>query len=812
MGYRDSCTNKLPSAMTTLIRRKVLCRAIAQCLAIAAGSAAAPVLQAQVAQSEKRFDIPAGPLTAALKQFGRDAGILLSFTPAQTENRQSAGLRGNYSAAEGLQALLAGTGLEAMQQPNGGYTLRAVPATQGAVTLPAVKVQAGAGDEYTQGYVTTRSMAGAKGELPLRDVPQSVTVINEELLRDLAPQSLDEVADYVAGVDREGAQANPYAVSFFVRGFNTAGSATTFNGFRENGFNTPQAAINIDCIEFLKGPASVLSGGNGALSGVVNIVSKQPLAEQFNRIEVTTGSFDHLLTSIDSTGPLDEAGKVRYRVTASVDKDGNFVENTEQESRFISPYLSWDISEQTRLDFELINQDVDRPGREAYYLRHPDFFRIPVDTQLGDPAVPAGSGGELTRRVARVDFKHEFANGWQLREGIFYNKVDSDDTTIQPLSYDATTQLLSRRVRAVDEYQRDKTSQTELSGEGSTGSLEHQWLVGMEISRQSSGYIFNVAPYSAIDIFDPQYPGTQSGPLVVPFPGVDSDADTDALYLQDLIAFGGGIKLMTGLRYDRLETSSKNRESGAVAQTQKNDELSPRVGIIYQPNESVSYYASWNRSFRPTLGLDANGNDFEPEFGEQYEIGTKFDIARGLAATVALFELTRENIPTTDPVTLERFAIGEQRSRGVELEAIGEITPDWHIVASYTYLDAEVTEDKQLPVGDRRQGVPDHAASLFNRVSLRPLGLADWSVTAGISYASDRESGLPNDPAGPLTAADVRLPSYTRVDAGLVYRHEQFEARLNGRNLTDEKIYDGYNSTFEPRAPRSYELSVAVEF
>lgn len=686
----------------------------------------------------------------------------------------------------------------------------ATPAKAGEETqvLPRIKVEAQ--DEQT--YLPDTASAGAKGDLPLRDIPQSVTVFNETLIRDLAPQSIDELADYVAGIDRMGAQANPYAISFYIRGF-TAVNAGTYNGFRESGFNTPQDAINIERIEFLKGPASVLSGGNGALSGLVNLVSKRPLAESAHRIEATAGSFDHLRATLDSTGSLNADQSLRYRLTASLDKDGNFVERMEQESIFISPYLSWDIGDDTRLDVELLNQDIDRPGREPYFERHPDFFRIPIDTQLGDPDVPAGAGGELTRRLARVDFTHRFANGWQFRQGLFLHNVRSDDTTIQVFGYDPTTRLSSRGVRAVDEYQRERTSQTELSGELTTGALRHQWLTGVEIGRQTSGYAFLRAPYSSIDIFNPQYPGQQLGPLAVPFPPVDSEFRTTAFYLQDLIALGAGFKFMAGLRHDRLEVSDQERIAGSEENSVTERELSPRLGVLYQPTDELTWYASWGHSFTPNSGRDSSGNRFDPQRGELYEVGAKIELSRGLSLNAAVFEYTYQNILTTDPNDTDfRIAVGEQRSRGFELESMGQVTRDWSIVASYSYLDAEITKDNRLPVGDRRQGVPRHSASLFNRLDLTALGLARWSVTAGVVYAGERESGVPNDPSGPLTAADVRLPSYTRVDAGIIFRGDTFEARLNGRNLTDEDIYDGYNSTFEPRAPRSVEASIALQF
>jgi iron complex outermembrane receptor protein len=682
--------------------------------------------------------------------------------------------------------------------------------SDGAQALPKVRVEA----QDDQEYVSETASTGAKGDLPLRDVPQSVTVFNEALIRDLSPRVLDELADYVAGVDREGAQASPYSISFFFRGFGTAGTGSTYNGFRENGFSTPQAAINIERIEFLKGPASVLSGGNGALSGVVNIVSKQPLAEPFHRIETTVGSFDHLAGSLDSTGPLNADNTLRYRLTASVDKDGNFVERADQQSLFISPYLSWDIGDDTRLDVELLNQDIDRPGRQAYFQRHPDFFRIPVDTQLGDPDVPAGEGGELIRRLARVDFTHRFANGWQLREAIFLHNVRNDDTSVYPGGYDPVTHLAPRFKRTiVDDYQRERTSQTELSGEATTGPLQHQWLTGFEASRQTWGYRLSFTPYSPVDIFNPQYPGqVLSSPAPSITPPFDGRNEAKALYLQDLISLGAGFKAMTGLRYDELEVRTQSQGRAPVQQTDR--ELSPRLGLLYQPNESITWYTSWNRSFRPNSGVSATGDRFDPQQGELYEAGVKVDhLANGLALNAAVFQYTYQNVLTTDPGNPSfNIAVGEQRSRGLELEAIGRLTNDWSIVASYSYLEAEITKDNRLPVGDRRQSVPEHSISLFNRLDLNALGLSRWSVTAGIVHAGDRESGIPNDPAGPLTAADVRLPSYTRVDAGLIYRGDWFEARLNGRNLTDEKIYDGYNSTFEPRAPRSAELSVALEF
>lgn len=767
-------------------------------------------------QGLQSYNIPAGSLGSALEQFARTAGVNLSYNPALVAGKQSQGAQGTFSKQTALELILGNTGVEASAQQSSGFVLRAAPVRSGG-TLPTVSVAAQVEQETASGpvlgYQAKQSSTATRSDIALRDTPQSVTVIGEQAIKDLAPRALDEIADYIAGVDKEGVQGNPYALSFYLRGFNTAGAASAYNGFRESGFETPQSAVNIERIEFLKGPASVLYGGAGSLSGLVNIVTKRPQAETSRTIETTVGSFGLLGTSLDSTGSLNEDGSVRYRLTADLQKDGFFAEQLSGNSTMVSPVLAWDISEDTTVEFELLTQNIDRPGREAYFIRHPDFFKIPTDIQLGDPTNPLGAGGKLTRDLARVDFTHKLENGWKFRQGFYANNVYSDDSTIQGTSYDPTTNLLNRRVRQVESYDRSRISQTELSGIGQTGNVSHNWLAGFEYGKITSGYSFIVAPYTPLNIFNPQYPGQATGPLVEPFPGVDSGSNTQAIYVQDLIDFGNGIKALLGGRYDELETFSQERFAGS-AKTEKSDSaFSPRAGLVWQPRDDVSYYTSWSKSFTPNNGRDVNGNNFEPQEGEQFEVGVKYDLNPRLSINAAVFDYTRQNVVTTDPNNPTfNIAVGEQQSQGIEFEVFGAVMPGWEVIASYNYIDAKITQDNRLPVGDQLTGVPENAFGLFNKFNLGRFGLSRWSLTAGVSYADARVSGLPNDPAGPLTAADVELPSYTKVDAGVIYDAGDWSVRLSGGNLTDEAIYDGYISTFAPRAGRSFNLTYSTNF
>jgi iron complex outermembrane receptor protein len=743
--------------------------------------------------------------------------------PIRAHDRSYRSVTGRRPAWGALSALAAAAALattHANSQEGASPTAEkgAPMAEPTEATLPPVRVRAQVERETAggrvNGYAAKRSGTAMRGDIALRDTPQAVTVITADALADLSLRTIDEVADYVAGVDREAAQANPYALSFYIRGFNTAGAASSYNGFREYGFETPQSAVNIERIEFLKGPASVLYGGAGALSGLVNIVSKLPQPESRHDAKITFGSFGHRRAQLDTTGALDAERGLLYRLTAETDKDGNFVDGVKQESHFLSPVVTWHLSPSTRLDVEAVIQRVKRPGREPYFSRHPDFFRIPLTTQLGDPDTEAGGGGDLNRDLGRVELRHELGNGLTFRQGVFAQYVSSDDSTIQTTGYDPATQLVSRRVRDVDSYDRTRISQSELSGDTTTGSVRHQWLAGFEAGKLDSGYRFIVAPYSPINLFAPTYPGSVQGPLVES-PWEDSNSEFQALYAQDMLSLNSQLKLVLGARYDRLRSWAERRSAGSTAAVTKDSDVSPRLGVVWQPNPTLSAYASWTESFRANRGTDAQGQTFDPQTGQQAEVGAKFDLSSGLSGSVAVFEYVRGNVPTTDPAnTSYSILVGEQRSRGLELETSGRLMTGLDIIANYTYLDARVTKDNRLPVGDRLTGIPRHAVGLFGKLSLARFGVQGLAATLGVSHATDRPSGLPNDPdgPGPLTSDDVKLPSYTTANVGLHYETRGYSVRLVGRNVNNARIYDGYNSTFQPRAPRSWSVEVGATF
>ena len=277
--------------------------------------------------------------------------------------------------------------------------------------------------------------------------------------------------------------------------------------------------------------------------------------------------------------------------------------------------------------------------------------------------------------------------------------------------------------------------------------------------------------------------------------------------MQNLIEFLPNLKLLVGGRFDWVDSFYRDTLANTFDFEQSDSDFSPRVGIVYQPSETTSLYASWSNSFSPQFfSRSRTGEQFKPTTGEQFEIGVKqnfFDSR--LSATLALYQLTRQNVLTTDPQAPEKFSIqtGEQKSRGIELDIAGEILPGWKIIATYAYTDAFVSEDEDIPVGDRLSNVPKHSASLWTTYEIKSGDLQGLGFGAGLVFVGDREVQLPNT---------IELSSYVRADATIFYRRNNYRFALNFKNISDTKYYNTQGFYITPAAPFTVLGTVSVEF
>jgi iron complex outermembrane recepter protein len=638
-------------------------------------------------------------------------------------------------------------------------------------------------------YRASNASSATRTDTPLRDIPAAIQVIPRQVIEDQQATDLDEALRNVSSVIYGGAEDTNTGLRYSIRGFDNA--PVLIDGFRQFGFAEIPETTNLERIEVLKGPASILYGEIQP-GGVINAITKQPLSTPFYEAELQVGSYQFVRPRIDFSGPLTTDGSVLYRLNTAYRRGGDFRGyDQEIEQFFISPVLTWRISDRTQITTTLQYQERERPydANNTVAIGR-GVADLPRDQFIGEP----DDFGKREFLNVGYNLEHQFSDNWTLRNSFRYirNSFFSDKLTI-PLFVDEATGILAR-VYGFDDFQsRDYSLQTNVVGKFSTGSINHTLLLGVDLSRSDispfivKGDLRTIVP---LNIFDPVY-GSVPRPPVSSFQlALDRTVETNRLgiYVQDQIAFSDNFKALLGLRYDTLRQEATN----AVAvfsptgndTVQTPDALMPRIGIVYQPIQPLSLYASYSQSFTPSNDdFDASGNPLEPEEGEGFEVGVKADLIRDrLFATLSYFDITKQNVATATNFPGVSVATGEQRSQGVELDLTGEIVPGWNIFASYTYTDAEVTEDNTIPAGNRLIGIPKHSVSVWTTYTIQTGSLEGLGFGLGVNYVSDREGDLANT---------FRLGSYFLTDAAIFYRRDNWRFAVNFKNIFNEKYYPG---------------------
>jgi iron complex outermembrane receptor protein len=435
----------------------------------------------------------------------------------------------------------------------------------------------------------------------------------------------------------------------------------------------------------------------------------------------------------------------------------------------------------------------------------PETFDLPIERNLGEP--DDSYRRDINNLSLTLD--HQFNDDLRLRNTIsaFFSSEDLQAVRAGD-TLDRATSTIPRFLQDNRIYQQTYSTQTDLIFNFETGAIAHELLLGVNFQwdfRADEQVYINAAP---LNIFEPDY----GQPLTT----FDSDpfntftTQTIGIYLQDQITLLPNLKLLLGGRYDFVnadfEFINSFRNGTPIAEEEYYDDaFSPRIGIVYQPIEPVSLYASYSRSFVPNQVTDANNAFIEPTRGTQYEAGIRAELGDRLTANLAAYEITKTNILTTDPND-SRFSIGvgEVRSRGIELDLSGEILPGWNIIASAYLNDAFVSEDNDLPEGDTLVNAPHQGGSLWTTYEIQSGSLEGLGFGLGVFYVGDRETTIPND---------FVIPSYVRADASVFYRRNNWRVGVNFRNLFDTQYFDSFQGRNLRRGdPFSVLATLAIEF
>lgn len=638
------------------------------------------------------------------------------------------------------------------------------------------------GEQEDDDYFVPATSTATRTDTPLRDVPQSIQVIPRQVIEDQQAVGLEDVLENAAGVTFLGNNAGR-GLRFSVRGFDDP--PVLRDGFLLPGFlgdaAEPEVA-NLERVEVLRGPASVLFG-QAEPGGVINLVTKQPLSNPHYNLQLQAGNGEFISPSIDLSGPLTADGRLLYRLNALYRQENGFRDYDNNFERFfVGPTLTWLISDQTDLTLNLEYIEDNEPLDSGLVPIGDRIPPVPLSRVFNNPEDTA----EQDYLNAGYNLEHRFNEDWQLRNQFRFtsSSYDSGVFPIPIFADEATGDLI--RAFTFQESEVDTYSlYTNIQGTFNTGSVEHTLLAGIDLIRWDqrglSGFDFN--QQSPINIFDPVYPNPSTFPTkdslpIFAFLSNSIQTDQLGLYLQNQIDILDNLIVVAGLRYNSVSQETTERLTGDVIE-QYDDAFIPRIGIVYQPIEPISLYTNYSRSFVPNSEIDVDGNPLGAEEGEGFEIGIRGEIVEDrLAATLAYFDITKQNVATPDPTNpFASVATGEQRSRGVDFDITGEIMPGWNVVASYAYIDAEVTEDNNVDlIGNRLFGAPEHSASLWTTYEIQSGDLEGLGFGLGLNYVGEQEGDLANS---------YQVDSYFLTDAAIFYERNDWQAQLNFDNIFD---------------------------
>ena len=768
-------------SLDTLLRPSLLAIAIALCTPLASSQ----LIAAEQASSVRAYNLPAAPLASTLNQIASQAGLALSLNPSLAAGKTSAPVKGQFDAAGALQEALRGTGLQ-LEQSGGTYTLVAVP--EGAMALPATSV---IGVENTEsawgpveGYVAKRTAAGTKTDTALVEVPRSISIATREQMDDRSVHSLDDAVRYMPGITASSYGSDTRADWIRVRGFEPTQFLDGLPLPKGVYANPKQETWNLDRLALLRGPASSIYGQTPP-GGLLDMVSRRPGAESSNEIQLQYGSDNHRQINFASTGKIDDEGQFLYSLSGVVRDSGTQIDHVDNKRYNIAPSVTWNIDEDTR--FTLLTQFTrDDTGITSQFLPiqgtkiNMPFGDVSHHKNLGDPD---WEYYDRTYYALGYAFEHRLNDVWQFRQNLRYTKSDLSFQGITVGAYPFTLVddegNVGRSTTSVDEDISQFAVDNNFQADFDTGEIRHTLLIGLDHQRSNTNYtsIFGSAPPTNVN--NPTY----GQPIVRPprssaFYDYDQKTYQTGLYIQDQMALDRW-RLTLGGREDWVHTGTTFFNKGDATNTERDTNFSGNAAISYVFDNGFVPYLSYAESFQPTSNATASPTDsFKPTEGEQWELGIKYQPpGSNTLLSAAVYDLTQKNVSVTttnsDNVSITSQT-GEVKVKGLELEAVSDVTENLKVIAAYTLAKSEVQKGDFK--GNRLQLMPNQQASLWADYTWHNGVLDGFGIGAGARYTGNTYGDQGNTWLG-------KADAYTVFDAAVHYDLGRLDNSLKGASL-----------------------------
>jgi catecholate siderophore receptor len=741
-------------------------------LAAEAPAAADPASAGQSQQPVLRFDIAPGLLDAVLRAFQAACGWTVSAPADVAGVVRSAGVSGVYTPDQALERLLSGTGVTYRRT---GPSAAALELRRSDVVLVSAMTPRVSSAKYTE---------------PLRDVPQSITVIPRAVFQEQGATTLREVLGNVAGITMvAGEGGTPAGDNLTIRGFNARNDVFVDN-VRDLGPQT-RDPFNLEQVEVVKGPGSVFAG-RGSTGGTVNMVSKSPALASYYGGTLGGGSDATMRVTADLNQPLGhllEGAAFRLNVMGhKADVAGRDV--VENARWGVAPSLALGLGTPSRLTLSYFHLEQDNLSDYgvpwvtathnvlAAYRDQP--APVPRDTFYG---LRSRDREETSSDLVSARFQHDWRPSLALRSQLRYGRSTRDSMATPPRFAGNDTTVINREMRSWITEDEIVDLQTDLTARFSGHGLGHALVTGFSLSHEGNLRTIRTAPNMPTTLLDPNPDDVFPGTITVSPDLGDVTGRSAALYVFDTVTLRDRWELTGGLRFDHFQAEGVSIVPAPVEQTA--DMLSFRVGAVYKPRPHGSLYAAYGTSLNPSLeGLSYGiaNTAIDPEKTYTFEVGTKWDLLKErLAVTAAAFRIDKTNartpglLPDDPPQVLE----GRQRVDGVELAVTGGITSRLKVFAGYTYLDGTVAESNNpLEVGRPLSNTPKDGLALWTTWST-PWRLA---VAGGARYTGRRYAN---------TTTDRHVDGYWLLDAMASFPvTRRLELQLNAYNLTDAYYFD----------------------
>ena len=765
----------------TLLRPSLLAFAIA----FGTPLISSPLLAAEQASSVRAYNLPAASLSTTLNQIASQGGLALSLNPALAAGKTSAPVNGQYDAAGALRAALRGTGLQLEQSSAGTYTLVAVP--EGSLALPETSVIGVENFESAwgpiEGYTATRTAAGTKTDTALVEAPRSISVATRQQMDDRSVHSLDDAVRYMPGITASSYGSDTRADWLRVRGFEPTQFLDGLPLPKGVYANPKQETWNLDRLALLRGPASSVYGQTPP-GGLLDMVSRRPSAEASSEIQLQYGSDNHRQINFASTGKIDDAGQFLYGLSGVVRDSGTQVDHVDNKRYNIAPSLTWNIDDDTKLT--LLSQFTrDDTGITSQFL---PIQGTKIKSPLGDISHHKNLGDpdweyyDRTYYALGYAFEHRLNDVWQFKQNLRYTKSDLSFQSLTPGSYPFTTVdaegNVGRTSTSVDEDISQFAVDNNFQADFATGEIRHTLLLGLDHQRSNTNYTSIFGDGLQTNVINPIY----GQPIVRParstaFYDYNQKTYQTGLYVQDQMALDQW-RLTLGGREDWVHTSTEFFNKGDATNTQRDKKFSGNAALSYVFDNGFVPYLSYAESFQPTTGADVTSTgSLKPTEGKQWELGIKYQPPGSKTLlTAAVYDLTQKNVAVNTFVNNVSVTsqTGEVKVKGLELEAVSDVTDNLKVIAAYTLAKSEV--QKGVDKGNRLQLMPNQQASLWTDYTWHAGVLDGFGIGAGVRYTGNTYGDKANTWLG-------KADAYTVFDASVHYDLGRLDNSLKGASL-----------------------------